>query len=277
MQKVSKKEVEKNKKIEVSGFHSLIGKLPQAPKEVSTIPEMGFFYRETATSHEYYYDKKRLTGVTTALNSIAKDSLITWALRLAKEYLLKLISGKKQITAEDVENATNEHTLKKNQAADIGSTVHEACEEYVKNNKLPNFQKGTMEQKCFDNFYSWWNSSPKKLISSEQRLYNLQYWYAGTCDLIYEEDGKIWVGDIKTSSARYDRKSNSHQLWDRSYHAQTAAYQYAFQEMTGKSVYGRKIIRVGKDGTFSTHDSFAFEQDFSVFLAALTIHRFNKN
>lgn len=255
-------------------FKKIIGSLPVEPKETSTIPENGFFYRETKTSHEYYYNKKRLTGVTTALNSINKPNLIKWAVDLACDYITKLIKDGFNIITVHVEEARKQHTIKKDEAADIGTVVHDACEQYLKHGTIPTFKPGSIELDCFNNFKDWWGTD-KKLIASEQRLYNLEYWYAGTCDLVYEQGGKVYIGDIKTSNAKKDHKTGKYELWDRTYHAQTAAYQYAYEHLTNEKVSGRIIIRIGKDGSFSTHESFAFEQDFAVFLAALTIHRYN--
>lgn len=255
----------------------LMGSLPQEPKEVGTIPEMGFYYRKTAVSHEYYYDKKRLIGVTTALNSINKPALIDWAVKLAVDYLKEIGKSVAKLLPEHFENAIIQHTLKKDAAADVGSLVHDACEQFLKHGTPSGFKEGTIEYDCFQNFVKWWGTD-KKLISSEQKLYNLQYWYAGTCDFIYEQNGEIWVGDIKTSSAKKDHKSKEerYDLWDRTYHAQTAAYQYAYENLTNTKVSGRIIVRVGKDGSFSTHVSHAFEQDFIVFLSALAIYKYNK-
>lgn len=255
----------------------ILDKLPQEPREVGTIPEMGFYYRETANSHEYYYDKRRMTGVTTILNSIAKPNLIQWATDLAADYLFEIFTKTGLINKENVDAAKLQHTMKKESAADIGTRVHDACEQFLKKGILPDFELDSIEDKCFKNFKEWWGTD-KRLIESEMRLYNLDYWFAGTCDFIYEQGGNIYVGDIKTSSAKRDWKSKEekYDLWDRTYHAQTAAYQYAFEKLTGKKVHGRIIVRIGKDGSFSTHESYAFEQDFAVFIAALTIHRYNK-
>ena len=254
----------------------LMSKLPQEPREVGTIPDMGFFYRETASSHEYYYDKKKLIGVTTALNSIAKPALLDWAVKLAVEYIKEVYKNLSSLLPKHFEDAIIQHTLKKEAAADVGTIVHDACEQFLKHGIDPKFEPGVAHD-CFENFRKWWGTD-KKLIASEQKLYNLEYWYAGTCDFIYEQNGEIWLGDIKTSGAKKDHKSKEekYDLWDRTYHAQTAAYQYAYENLTNKKISGRIVVRVGKDGSFSTHISHAFEQDFIVFLSALAIYKYNK-
>jgi len=251
-----------------------IKSLPYEVPVISTIPEEGFYYRETATSHEYYYNKKRLPGVTTILNSIAKPALLKWAVELAVEYLKGVFNKFKKLVKADFEEAAIQHTKKKDAAADIGTIVHNACEEFLKHGVLPNFTKDSIQDKCFNNFKTWWGND-KKLIHSEIKLYNVEYWYAGTCDIIYEQGGNIYIADIKTSNAKKDYKSGVYTLYDRTYHAQTAAYQYAYEKLTNEKVSGRIIVRIGKDGSFSTHESLAFEQDFLVFLAALAIYRFN--
>jgi len=68
-------------------------------------------------------------------------------------------------------------------------------------------------------------------------IYSKKHNYAGKFDFLAEIDGKIWIGDIKTSTG----------IWDE-YLFQTAAYRQAYVEETKTKVAGEIIVRIGKDG-----------------------------
>lgn len=190
--------------------------------------------------HQYSVDGKVIPGCTTVLGIMAKPALLYWAANMASDYWKDNI--KPGIPLDEIEidslwnRAKRAHTQKKVDSAALGSFVHKWCEEHIKglNPELPvNEQmRGAVER-----FLKWESEHKVKFLLSEQLVYSKECGYAGTTDFICEIDGKMWLGDIKTSNGIYDE-----------YFAQTAAYLYARTEEFPSEVYeGVVIVRVGKE------------------------------
>jgi len=226
--------------------------------------------------HRYYLEgqkDKPFTGVTTVLGVIAKPALIAWSAKMATEYIRENVAyaipgengGFWAIKPNIVEEAKNAHNRKKDSAADIGTAVHEAVEMYIKGETPVVLDE--QGQKMFDKFVKWATDNKVKFLASEKRLYSKKHWIAGTCDFICEIDGKKYLGDFKTSSGIYGRE----------YFAQCSAYRMMEEENGATDFHGSIIVRCGKDGSFETKESFDYETDLKMFLAALTIYRITNN
>lgn len=223
--------------------------------------------------HEYTLDGKRLTGVTTILSVIAKPALIQWAANQAidyiKAYCLKNENEKYYVVQEkELEEARTAHIRKKDSAATKGTTVHEQVETYVNscihshdgNAFIADVEEG---QHQLSKFIDWAVENKVRFLESEKRVYSREHWFAGTVDLVLEIDGKVWIGDIKTSNAIYD-----------THFFQTAGYQIALEEMDDlKDVEGHIIIQLTRDGRFNTQRSYGIERNKQAFLSALNIYR----
>jgi ATP-dependent exoDNAse (exonuclease V) beta subunit len=174
--------------------------------------------------------------------------------------------------------ARTTHTKRKTEAADIGTRAHKWIEQYVraciiqtplvgnKPNEYPLPESEPDIKDITDQFVKWVTDNKVTFLESEKRLYSREYWYAGTCDLVFLKNGKKHVGDIKTSSGIYGRE----------YFFQMAGYQIALEEMGQigeKNFFANTIIRCGKDGSFEVKDSFDLESDKAGFLAALRLYR----
>lgn len=227
--------------------------------------------------HVYTLDGKKMTGVTTILGVIAKPALIGWAANMAVDYIEKEgrkteIEGVDYLAVEEptLKEARTAHRRKKEDAGAKGTNVHGEIEEIleavigVAGGKIP--EPTTHENKQVQNFLTWAKDNEIQFISTEKRVYSEEHWYAGTCDLVYKDkEGKLWLGDIKTSKGIYGRE----------WFAQMAGYQLALEEMgvITEKVHGRKIIRLGKTGDFETADSFDYETDKKIFLACVELYR----
>lgn len=220
--------------------------------------------------HMYFYDGKPMTGVTTILGVIAKPALIQWSANMAvasfEKQILQLshdgatLQGILSIIDDIKETARYAHKTKKDSAADIGTLAHKWIELWIKGeNPAPHPVVSHMT----DQFVNWAKANKVKFLGSELRCYDIDNWYAGTCDLVMEIDGKVWIGDIKTSSGIYP-----------SFFFQTAAYQHAMQSM-GKypEVEGHVIINISKDGKLKEQRSYGFTENLKAFVAALTLYR----
>jgi hypothetical protein len=127
----------------------------------------------------------------------------------------------------------SEYIVKK--AAEEGTQTHNLCEDYL-NGKECSFlnQYGNPAYpphvwSMFLNFVNFWETVKPTLIETEVHLFSDTLRVAGTCDLIVEINGELWVIDLKTSNHLQT-----------TYDLQTAVYGQCYEEC-----FGKKINRYG--------------------------------
>ena len=120
-------------------------------------------------------------------------------------------------------------------AAEEGTQVHELAEEYLNGAEL-NFldERGRPQYnpdvwQMFLRFVEFWEEFKPTLIETETHIFSDVLKVAGTCDLIVEINGELWLLDLKTSN----------QL-QTVYELQTAVYGQCYEEC-----FGKKIDRYG--------------------------------
>ena len=189
------------------------------------------------------------TGVTGVIN---KPALMYWAVNQAIEFLrnaLRAGESYDEIQLQRIlDGAKVAHRMRKEEAGDIGTLVHEAVESYIKTGVETKVVHPKAKE-CFANFMKWVKDNNVKFISSERKVYSKLHRYAGTADFECVIDGKTFVGDVKTSTGIYDE-----------YWFQVSGYQQALEEETGKLYDGQVIVRVGKDGSFEVQ--YRFNNDY---------------
>lgn len=217
--------------------------------------------------HKYTVNGKKVTSVTQALNIIAKPALINWAANTAIDYVSEQIDpGEKY---DEIELATiwkagkRAHWMKKTDAGTIGTLVHKWVEDYI-NGKNPGMPVNEDLKKAVKRFMGWVKEHKVEFLLSEQQIYSRKYNYTGTLDFICKIDGKMYIGDLKTSKAIYKMDQG----------AQLSAYRMAREEEYPEEDYaGCILVRVGKkDGEFETwqfNDDTVFRH---AFLYALKLH-----
>ena len=223
-------------------------------------------------THTYRLDGKRMTGITTVLGVIAKPALIPWAANMAVDYVKEHGSLEKDggvnfisIREDILEEARKAHAQKRDKAADVGTLVHKAVEEWINEKKEPKLDEQGI--KMFNHFKKWAEDNKVKFLESEKKVYSEEHFVAGTPDFICEIDGRKYLGDFKTSSGIYGREF----FW------QCAGYRMMLEEMGEKDFRGSIIVRCGKKGDFEVKESFDYESDLKGFMSALTIYRLTKN
>jgi len=215
--------------------------------------------------HIYEVDGERVEGVTGVVGVIAKPALMPWAVNMALAYIGKKIKAGKsydEIQLKKIlEDAKIAHKVKKEDAGDIGTLVHEAIESYILTGKEepPIHEKAKV---CYDNFVNWAKENKVKFLETERKVYSKEHQYAGTMDFACVIDGKTYVGDIKTSNAIYNE-----------YWFQTSAYQQAYTEETGIQVDGQIIVRVSRNGDFEIQENYDYEENVQAFNGALVLYR----
>ena len=122
----------------------------------------------------------------------------------------------------------SEYIVKK--AGEEGTLVHEMIEDYLNGKELNFLQHGIPMYnpriwQMFMRFVDFWETYNPTLIEAEVHLFSDELKIAGTCDMVCEIDGEIWVIDFKTS--------NNLQT---TYDLQTALYTKCFEECFNKKV-----------------------------------------
>lgn len=265
-----------------------------------TKPEIpaGFHYRDS--DHSYFMDGKKMTGCTTILGVLNKPALVGWAARMACDFASAMIESGKTYTQEELTNifaeAKTAHARKRDEGAQKGTDIHALVEEYV--NLMIGTQRGIAHQVSYIAehwepiiaFVDWAVRENIRFISSEQKLYSKSLFVAGTADLIFEKDGKRYIGDIKTYK----------KIWDRVPFYQCAGYALMYQSMEHEKeltrivesdinpeeykvtpISGYCIINLPKERKFKEEEdimwSFDTEGDTKAFLACVEIYRQNAN
>lgn len=254
--------------------------------------------------HSYYgLDGTRwypYTGVTTILGVVGdKSNLIQWAAdkvvekfgwfkadrgEVAADYNARLNDSmmgaiisfmKLDISSKItfIKDARTNHAKFARSTANLGKKVHEEIESYIKTciqgdrvAKKAGFHLSIQAQ----HFVDWAVAHKAKFYESELKLFSKKYWYAGTCDFIAEIDGKMYMGDVKTTNYVYGR----------SYFAQCAAYRLAYCEsrkVDENTFAGSLIVKISRDGEFDPESdiyfSHQYQDDKRYFLAALEVYR----
>lgn len=197
--------------------------------------------------HLYTVNGKKVDGVTSVLQVINKPALMYWAVNQAIGYMKTHLKPGKAYDEIQIQKLLDDakyiHRHKKDEAANLGSKVHEWLDQHIKGEKPTPFVHDIMRRSC-EKFLSWEKDNKVEFIKNERIVYSKQHNYAGTFDFLAKINGKLWLGDIKTSSG----------IWDE-YWFQTAAYRQAYNEEYDEDIEGEIIVRVGKDGSLEVKDT----------------------
>lgn len=220
--------------------------------------------------HIYTYNGEKVPGVTTITGVINKPFLVGWASNMAADFVASNLEAGKVYDEMEliniIDGARKAHYMKKKSAGDVGTLVHNFLEQYI-TGQNPSTLVHEEARKAADRFMSWVNVNKVKFRLNEQQIYSRKHGYAGTLDFVCEIDGKLWLGDIKTSNRIYKVE----------YGAQMAAYRMARNEEFPDEKYeGCILVRVGKkEGEFELWEQNAedMKKHERVFLGALELYK----
>jgi len=145
-------------------------------------------------------------------------------------------------------------------ARELGDIVHDMAAMY--GNKVLDEETVELEyQGYLRAIRSFYKERVKKIIAIEQKVYNLAFCYAGQFDIAYlDKDRALCIDDFKTPQK--DHKVSKFQ---------TAAYAYAWENLTRQKVKSRATILLRADGNYKREEhKNPLRRDFDDFL---TIHR----
>lgn len=236
----------------------------------------------------YMLDGRPLTGVTTICGEQSKGYLVTWAANEAYKECLTLSTPDIQ---EIIKNKNYAHTRKSDSSKSKGTAAHDYVEKFVKGFiETQQYNREAIPDEEVANsvyrFYDWAEEHRVEFLASEVSVYSRIFWYAGTFDFICRIDGKLLLGDFKTSK----------QI-DGTYLAQAGAYALAVEENNPDIVFDGTVIvrsilaKEGKvwyqkssNGKAKRMQSDAFEvvysndlkRDKTYFLSLLNCYLYNK-
>ena len=216
--------------------------------------------------HKYFVNDLPVDGTTGILSVINKPALMGWAVKVTVEFIESILKAGVALDEVQIkallEGAKRAHRQKKTDAADIGTFVHDWIKDHIAG-KNPPMPVNPLIKNAVDTFLAWEKDQKVEFLESERAIYSKKYGYAGTLDFIAKIDGKIVLGDFKTSSG----------IWDE-YFLQIAAYQQAYlEEFPEKEIVGGVIVRVGKDGTLETKETADYDKNVLGFNGALVLYR----
>ena len=161
----------------------------------------------------------------------------------------------------------------KQAAGDKGSKVHHAVGDLIDgktvamdaayvNNTTGQEEPLTLEEyDCLLAFKAWWETvAPVKVIAREVVLWNDEYGYAGTADLLCGIKDELWLIDLKTSQY----------VWPE-FELQVSAYKHALPEAWAAEKAKLAILQVGYRLNKRRWKFTPVEDQFPLFLAARQI------
>lgn len=195
-------------------------------------------YTFNEVKHIHQLGDKPLMGTTTLIHEVLPPNLTWWAAGMALKGMgwenKKLVKTEDRIATVTAWLETNRdkftdpvlweehlqlcykaHDENKKEAGAGGTEIHEAIEVAI-NEAITN-NKGLLYESAYDNeaverFAQWGRG--KRFIYSEVNVYSEALWLGGVIDIVYEEEGLYYIGDIKTSKAIYPSQFIQEGLYD---------------------------------------------------------------
>jgi len=206
-------------------------------------------------------DGTRVPSVTTVLNVVDKPALKPWAFSQGR------ISGLAEARGEPF--ATSLYEVTKG-ALEVGTIVHLMAELDVKgedpDSAIPVDLDADLREKVssgFAAYVAWKKGSRVEIVDCEVPVISERYRFGGTLDFIGKLDGKLILGDFKTSNG----------IWPE-YLAQLAAYAHAYTESTENAIEGGfHLLRFAKEhGDFAHHYFPSLDEGWEAFLSMRTLY-----
>ncbi len=191
-------------------------------------------------SRAYTIDDTEMPSVTTVLGILDKSEfLIPWAVRACTGFIRKNKGDRDRYPTLDalLGAAESEWRTARDEAADIGSDIHNLIEKYIKNGMDA---AGTMRPEVehgFLAFLEWEKTMKVRWEESEMTIHHPELYYGGTLDAVAVIGTERYVIDFKSSNGFYD-----------TFGPQIAAYREAFNYGVSNEVKatGCGILRLDK-------------------------------
>ena len=193
-------------------------------------------------------DGKKIPSVTTILKIKDPGALINWAYKQGREH--GILEGQGQPAPGGLYEGSD--------ILAIGTCVHAMCEAWAKGGSPTEVLESSIEAatvvnrdtfraqaaSAYSAFEFWCKGTQLEIVDCEVKVISETHRYGGTLDFIGRLDGKLVLGDFKTSNG----------VWPE-YLCQLAAYAKAYEETTGNRIDGGyHLLRFSKEnGDFGHH------------------------
>lgn len=141
------------------------------------------------------------TGVTGLLDK--SKFLLPWAVNQMSETLNGVLAEGREITPTVIKAAKATYRKTKEDAAQLGTRVHEWIHSFMLGRELPD---STGIEKIVERFESWWTAHilhEAESLGDERLVYSVDLNYAGQVDAIRRAGKRVCVIDYKTSKGVY--------------------------------------------------------------------------
>lgn len=150
-------------------------------------------------------------SVTTIIGALEKPALVYWSAEqtaLAAVHEKDSWEGLAKRSPDDavewLKSARFRRAPGARSAAELGTAVHAACEEYALTGIKP--EVDTEVTPFLEQFDQWCDRFQPAYQAVESTVYNKTYGYAGTCDAFLTVGGVHCIVDYKTSSKSFDKQ-----------------------------------------------------------------------
>jgi len=158
--------------------------------------------------HRYTYEGVTYPGVTSIVKIIDKsDALMRWASRLTAEAALDQLEAlpdmvRKNGPAGVVRLLTDQSAWRRDEAASIGTAIHEFAERVANGDDLGEVPYSIRTR--VHHYVDWFAASGWKRRITEALVVNPTAGYGGTLDLLaYDEAGRTVLADVKSGKGIY--------------------------------------------------------------------------
>lgn len=166
---------------------------------------MGLTPNDSASGRSYSWDEETYVSVTTVLNVLHKPAIAPWASKMAAMYVVEeypiiadlITRGQGKAAIDLIKGAP---WRKRDKAADLGTTIHHCIEAINEGKEYTPPDEVTAQLGYFAN---WVDAFKPDIHMSEGTIFNKQYNYAGTLDIVARIDGLNWLIDVKSGSGVY--------------------------------------------------------------------------
>jgi hypothetical protein len=213
-------------------------------------------------------------SVTTILNVLNKPALVEWAVKCAANYVeenLKLLLTGNSFSIEQVfkvvEQARTAHDRVREEAAEIGTNVHDFLAAYWKgyvSGVCPPMPEHEKEKNCINAALDWFQEHNLKPVKVEEAQYSRLHKICGRPDWIGYVDGTFSVLDYKSTKFLYPEVC-----------LQETAYAMMHAEEFGELPATRYGLRLDKEtGEFEArkYKPETYELDKETFLSVFRIY-----
>lgn len=208
---------------------------------------------------EHKVNGEKVPSVTQILKVLDKSGpLMWWSWRLGLQSIAarvergETLPGNWEILESELKRDKETPNHARNKSAARGTGVHDAAELWALEQTVPNPNDFPEEERGYVQALALWITEQKpEYIETEIPVGSAEHGFIGKFDFRAKVDGKVVIGDYKTSKGIYVE-----------HFLQLAAYELASVEMGNEPTEGQLVVRLGADGTYEQAFSRATGQQF---------------